>query len=237
MSIWDAAFFPLLHELDFAQEGHRVEFTVPADADTELVYKGVVFNEMKGAMDSPTRRLAQDLQTAVFPSLTYHYNSGGEPADIPTLTHEALKDFHSRHYHPSNAVFMTYGDIAAAEHQAHFQDRVLRHFDRLDVDFSLPEEQRFDAPRTATTSYAVDDADLSNKTHIVIGWLLGKNTDPRAVLEAQILSDVLLDNSSSPLRYLLETTEAGYESLIAVRSGFGHSRHDVCLRPGGLRGR
>ena len=48
----DAAFFPRLDRLDFAQEGHRVEFSDPNDPDTELVYKGVVFNEMKGAMSS-----------------------------------------------------------------------------------------------------------------------------------------------------------------------------------------
>ena len=47
----------------------------------------------------------------VFPTITYHYNSGGDPEQIPDLTYEQLKAFHARHYHPSNAVFMTYGDI------------------------------------------------------------------------------------------------------------------------------
>ena len=208
----DAAFFPLLNGLDFAQEGHRIEFSEADNLDSPLVYKGVVFNEMKGAMDSPTRRLAQDLQTAVFPTLTYHYNSGGEPSDIPTLTHEQLKAFHAHHYHPSNAFFVTYGDIPAIEHQQHFQEKVLQYFDKLNMDFSLAEEERFNAPRQLSSTYAVDGeeaASLSNKTHIVIGWLLGKNTDPRAVLEAQILADVLLDNSSSPLRHALETTDLG----------------------------
>ena len=51
----DAVFFPLLDPLDFAQEGCRVEFADPAQPDAGLVYKGVVFNEMKGAMSSPVR--------------------------------------------------------------------------------------------------------------------------------------------------------------------------------------
>ncbi|MCP4210790.1 MAG: peptidase M16, partial [Halieaceae bacterium] len=40
----DAVFFSRLDPLDFAQEGHRVEFAEPSDADSDLVYKGVVFN-------------------------------------------------------------------------------------------------------------------------------------------------------------------------------------------------
>ena len=131
----DAAFFPRLEALDFAQEGHRLELADPDDPQSPLLFKGVVFNEMKGAMSSPVSRLAQELQTQLFPTNTYHYNSGGEPVDIPNLTHEQLKAFHSRHYHPSNAVFMTYGDIPAAEHQNHFDDRVLSQFQIAGSDF------------------------------------------------------------------------------------------------------
>jgi len=43
----DAVFFSRLDPLDFAQEGHRVELASD-EADAPLVYKGVVFNEMKG---------------------------------------------------------------------------------------------------------------------------------------------------------------------------------------------
>ncbi|MFX8731604.1 hypothetical protein ABTM48_20695, partial [Acinetobacter baumannii] len=48
----DAVFFPHLHPLDFAQEGIRIEPEQPGNPDTALVYKGVVFNEMKGAMSA-----------------------------------------------------------------------------------------------------------------------------------------------------------------------------------------
>ena len=49
----DAAFFPTLDPLDFAQEGHRLEFAEAENPDSELTFKGVVFNEMKGAMCAP----------------------------------------------------------------------------------------------------------------------------------------------------------------------------------------
>jgi Zn-dependent M16 (insulinase) family peptidase len=100
----DAAFFPRLDELDFAQEGHRVEFADPDTPDSPLVYKGVVFNEMKGAMSSPVRALWDALAERLFPTTTYHWNSGGDPEAIPDLTHEQLVAFHRHHYHPSNAI-------------------------------------------------------------------------------------------------------------------------------------
>ena len=206
----DATFFPLLDERDFAQEGHRLEFATPTDPDTELVFKGVVFNEMKGALSSPVQRLGQALQQRIFPTITYHHNSGGDPEVIPDLTYQQLRAFHSRHYHPSNAIFLTYGDIPAAEHQAHFETKALAHFQALALDLAIPDEQRYSAPIADLVYYPLDGAeDCRNKTHIVMSWLLGPITDPMASLRARLLSDVLLDNSSSPLRHALETSEYG----------------------------
>ena len=204
----DAAFFPRLDPLDFAQEGHRLEFADPADPKSDLVFKGVVFNEMKGAMSSPVRRLWQTLQSALFPSITYHHNAGGEPAAIPDLSYDQLKQFHARHYHPSNAVFMTYGDIPAQEHQRRFQERALTRFTASSASFQVASEQRLREPQAVEGVYALDDAeDVSGKTHIVMGWLLGPNTDSFQVMETHLLGDVLLDNSASPLRHALETTD------------------------------
>ncbi len=206
----DATFFPLLDERDFAQEGHRLEFAQPDDPNSELLFKGVVFNEMKGAMSSPVQRLGQELQHRLFPTITYHHNSGGDPEAIPDLTHAQLKAFHARHYHPSNAIFLTYGDIPATEHQERFEAQVLNRFQALTLDLAIPDERRFSTPISDLIHYPLDGVeDLSDQTHIVLGWLLGSTTDPLATLRARLLSDALLDNSSSPLRHALETSELG----------------------------
>jgi Zn-dependent M16 (insulinase) family peptidase len=206
----DAAFFPTLDRLDFLQEGWRVEFAEADDPNSELVYKGVVFNEMKGAMSSPVSTLWQILSEHLFPSVTYHHNSGGDPERIPDLTHEQLKAFHAGHYHPSNAIFLTYGDIAADEHQAMFQEQALKAFQRDEQRIRVGEEQRYDQPRSVEASYALDgEEETAAKTHIVTGWLLGRNTRTEDVLTAHLLSGVLLDNSASPLRHALETTDLG----------------------------
>jgi len=66
----DAAFFSRLHPLDFAQEGHRLEFAEADNPDSELQYKGVVYNEMKGAMSSTNSVLWHTMCKYLFPR--YH---------------------------------------------------------------------------------------------------------------------------------------------------------------------
>ncbi len=205
----DAVFFSRLDELDFAQEGHRFEFEAADDANTPLVYKGVVFNEMKGAMSSAVSTLWQTMTEHLFPTTTYHYNSGGDPVHIPDLSYQDLKDFYRIHYHPSNAVFMTFGDIPAYEHQQRFEDRALKNFEKLDSEIIVGDEHRYTAPQHVEESYALDEDDLADKTHIVVGWLLGLSTSLEDMLSAHLMSSVLLDNSASPLRQALETSNLG----------------------------
>lgn len=205
----DSVFFANLDELDFSQEGHRLEFEDPEDPSTPLVRRGVVYNEMKGAMSSPTAVLFQELTRYLFPSVTYHHNSGGEPEHIPELTWEQLRAFYATHYHPSNAVFMTFGDIPAAENQAAFEERALKAFEALDRRMEVPDEKRYHAPVRVEEGYAVEAGETAQKTHHVMGWLLGRSTNLDDQLRAQLLSGVLLDNSASPLRHALESTDLG----------------------------
>jgi len=206
----DAVFFARLDEMDFAQEGHRVEFEEMEDSATDLVYKGVVFNEMKGAMSSPVSQLWQKISKHLFPTTTYHYNSGGEPAEITSLSYEQLKTFYSSHYHPSNAIFMTFGDLDVNELHDKIDQQALAKFEKQDHQWSVPLEQRLAAPMRIEESYSVetDDADeLTDKTHHVIAWLLGESANLKEQLEAHLLSQLLLDNSASPLRKALEKCE------------------------------
>jgi len=206
----DSVFFARLDPLDFAQEGHRLEFAEPADTSSELTYKGVVFNEMKGAMSSINSTLWQTMSKHLYPTSTYHYNSGGEPADIPDLSYDQFKAFYKTHYHPSNAIFVTFGDIPAAEHQASFEQNALSRFDKLDCHIAVNNEQRYTEPQYFEESYAADDQEpTENNTHIILSWLLGDSTDLEATMQARLLSSVLLDNSGSPLQKALETTDLG----------------------------
>lgn len=204
----DAAFFSRLHELDFAQEGHRLEFAEPEDPGSDLQYKGVVYNEMKGAMSSTNSVLWHTLTRYLYPTTTYHYNSGGDPAAIPDLTYDQLRQFYKTHYHPSNAVFMTFGDIPAAELQQKFHTLALSRFNKLDINIAVDDEKRYLAPVRVEEFYNSEES-TGDRTHVVVAWLLGKSISLKELFEAQLLNAVLLDNSASPLLSVLETTELG----------------------------
>lgn len=202
----DAVFFPTLDPRDFAQEGWRLDFADQSE-DAGLVYKGVVYNEMKGAMSAPTSQLWQELHAGIFSGTVYRHNSGGDPAHIPDLTYAALTEFHRRHYHPSHAVFMTYGNFPVAEHQDNFERFALGEFGRSDETLKCPLQPRFHAPLQRTARYAVaDSTELERGTHAVWAWLLGRSAAPVELLEAHLLSDFLLEHGGSPLRQMLETT-------------------------------
>ena len=203
----DAVFFSRLHELDFAQEGHRIEFAEAGNPESKLEYKGVVFNEMKGAMSSPVSQLWQGVSSVLFPTTTYHYNSGGEPDAITDLTYQQLLDFYKTHYHPSNAIFMTFGNLDVAELHEKFEQQALNRFSRQAQTWQVPLEKRYSAPLAVEQRYALDSEEQTQATHHVVGWLLGESIDLDAQLEAHLLSQVLLDNSASPLRRALEETE------------------------------
>lgn len=200
----DAVFFSRLDPLDFAQEGWRYEFSKADDPKSTLEYKGIVFNEMKGAMSSPVSVAWQALTKHVFPTVTYHYNSGGDPESITDLSYEELQQFYQKHYHPSNAIFLTFGDIPAKEHQDNFENKVLHKFSKLDDEVNISKEVRYQKPQTVTEYFA--PSDNNPKGQLILGWLLGESCDLDALLEAEFLSSVLLENSASPLRHFLETT-------------------------------
>lgn len=227
----DAVFFSRLDPLDFAQEGHRLEFEQADDPNSPLTYKGVVFNEMKGAMSSVPSQLWQTLSKYLYPTTTYHHNSGGEPECITDLSYDDLQNFYRSHYHPSNAIFMTYGDIDAATHQQKFQSHVLGRFEKLNKTISVPPEKRYHAPIRVEESYPFNDSDdLTDRTHVVMAWLLGPTTDLEGALEAQLLASVLYDNSASPLQHALETTRLG--KAPSPLCGLEDSQHELIFACG-----
>ena len=126
----DAVFFPNLNYLDFRQEGWRLEHEVTDDKSSPLVFKGVVFNEMKGAFSSSSAIYSRYLLNKLYPSTTYSNESGGDPLAIPKLTYENLRAFYSKHYHPSNAKFFTYGNFPLENHLSLINEIVLSNYER-----------------------------------------------------------------------------------------------------------
>lgn len=215
----DAVFFPLLRERDFRQEGHRLEFAEPDNPASPLLFKGVVYNEMKGAMASPSSLLGRRVARALYPSTTYRHNSGGEPADIPNLSWEALNEFHARYYHPSNAWFYTYGNLPLERHLEQIDALALREFDACPVDSEVPPEIRLEAPRQVNETYPLDPGEpATGKTMVQTAWLTCDVADSFERLALNLLSTLLLGNPAAPLHRALLDSKLG--SNLAPGSGY-----------------
>uniref|UniRef100_A0A7N8XF73 Pitrilysin metalloproteinase 1 n=1 Tax=Mastacembelus armatus TaxID=205130 RepID=A0A7N8XF73_9TELE len=182
----DAVFFPCLREQDFWQEGWRLENENPTDPNTPLVFKGVVFNEMKGVFSDNERLYAQHLQNKLYPDHTYSVVSGGEPLSIPDLTWEQLKQFHATHYHPSNARFFTYGDLPLEQHLKQIEEDALSKFERINPNTEVPSQPYWTSPREdhVTCSPDVLAPDPARQNTLCVSYLLGEKGFEEERIEA-----------------------------------------------------
>jgi len=215
----DATFFPRLSEDSFKQEGIRFEFEDPADPKSGLRYKGVVFNEMKGALATPSAAVQRAVGRCLFPGLTYEHISGGDPEDIPNLTWEQLRQFHATHYHPSNAYFYTYGNRPLEETLEIIERNVLSRFQRIEVDTRIPDVKRFTRPIKAVEPYPVTASeDITKKSQALVAWVTVPTGDSFRQLSMKVLTEVLLSNAGSPLRKAL--IDSGLGTAMADGTGF-----------------
>lgn len=227
----DAAFFPLLREQDFRQEGHRLEFAEAGDSSSPLQFKGVVYNEMKGAMADPSSLLHRRLTRALYPTVTYGFNSGGEPADILDLSYEQLKAFHGTYYHPANAWFFTYGNMPLAEHLQAIDEKALCHFDALQVDSGIPDEVRYTEPRRVEETFPVDAGEsLEHRSIVQLGWLTCPVSDQFERLGMMLLSELLLGNPAAPLYKALLDSKLGQN--LAPGTGYHDDYRETYLAVG-----
>ena len=202
----DAAFFPKLDYLDFLQEGWR--FTLEGG---KLGYGGVVFNEMKGAFADPTRELGQSINAILFKGTTYEVEYGGDPLEIPSLTHAELKAFHASHYHPSQAVFMTAGRLDPRAVQNVIAEQVLAKFDDVAPRRVPGLAPAWDAPRSTTIGIPSASA-ADDEYGVQSAWLMGEASDPAAYCHAYLLEAGLVGDASAPLMQAMESAGHGRPS-------------------------
>ncbi|KAL6879103.1 Metalloenzyme, LuxS/M16 peptidase-like protein [Trichoderma novae-zelandiae] len=221
MSVYlDATLHPLLKQSDFLQEGWRIGPENPSAEDAEgkkLVFKGVVYNEMKGQMSDAGYLYYIRFHDHIFPDIN---NSGGDPQKITDLTYEQLKNFHSENYHPSNAKLFTYGDMPLADHLREIDAR-LQAFEKIAKDKVIHLPIELNGPQEVTLHGPLDPLvapDRQYKTSV--SWVTGDTTDVVESFSVSLLSTLLMDGYGSPLyRGLIEagmgadwSPNAGYDS-------------------------
>ena len=207
----DAVFHPLIPLHTMQQEGWHYELD---SLDAPLTYKGVVFNEMKGAYSNPDDVLQDKARMSLFPDTPYGVDSGGDPRVIPDLTYENFKAFHDKFYHPSNARIYFYGDDDPDE-RLRRMDGYLQEYQAIQVDSKIPLQPPFDKPRRLEVPYDPGEEEGGLKGQLVINWLLPETTDPQTMLGLAILAHILVGTPAAPLRKTL--IDSGYgEDLAGV---------------------
>ncbi|MDY3129202.1 MAG: insulinase family protein [Berryella intestinalis] len=220
----DAVFHPTIYSNRsvFEQEGWHYELrakdgaaeNAPLDArNSELVYNGVVFNEMKGALSNPSSVLFDELQLALFPDTAYAFESGGTPQAIPSLTYEGYLDEHRRHYRLDNSYTVLYGNLDIDRVLSFLDDayfspvsREEAEADRSRVDQGLsplrPRELHRQAPVVREDILRAMDTAPENAC-VGAAFVIGDFSDPARILATDILLDALMGSNEAPVKRAL----------------------------------
>lgn len=203
----DAVFSPKLYDdaQILEQEGWHYHLE---NKDDDLIYKGVVYNEMKGATASPDSQLYDHLSSQLYPETIYQYNSGGVPKAIPSLTQEEFLDFHKTYYHPSNSLTILYGDIDETklfnELENYFEG--MGKGDTIDLTIAVPEPKQGRFEET----YSITEGDNpEGKDYLALGWHV---LEPEDVLDnygMKVLDEILFGHNQAPLQKALLDAEIG----------------------------
>lgn len=208
----DAVFYPRVREDAeiVMQEGWHYELE---NADDELTYKGVVFNEMKGVYSSPDSVLERQMMRELFPDTTYGVDSGGDPDYITDLTYEEFQEFYRVHYHPSNSYIFLYGDMNIEAQLAFLNDEYLSHFDAIDVHTEVALQAPFTEGKVVSYPYSVGSEEpTDNRTLHSFAYVLPDVT-PEHSLAFEVLTHALLTSPAAPLKQAL--VKAGIGSDIS----------------------
>lgn len=210
MSIYvDAVFNPSIYDKKqiFMQEGWHYELE---NADDELKYNGVVYNEMKGAYSSPDELISKIVFENLFPDTAYSKDSGGDPKEIPNLTYEEFLSYHKTHYHPSNSYIYLYGDMDMEEKLKFLDEEYLSKYDAIDIDTTIKAQKGFGKMKKVKGNFAVTKGDTDTKSKIAYSVVCDTALNKELSIAMDILAYVLFSAQGAPVRTGL--IEAGIAS-------------------------
>lgn len=196
----DAVFNPRVKEEEkiFRQEGWRYNLE-----DDKLTYKGVVYNEMRGAMSSLESQVFQNIYKELQPDTIYAHNSGGDPYEIPSLSYDEFLEYYDEFYHPSNSYIFLYGDMDHEAYLEYIDAEYLSNYDFRQVDSTLQKQERFEDSKYSVNYLNTSIEPKDNDSFISYSCLVGDGRDSKVRILAELVSSLLIDNDSSPLRQKL----------------------------------
>ena len=192
----DAVFNPNLKNNPniLAQEGWHYHLE---DKEDELIYKGVVYNEMKGAYSSVDEVLDQYVTEQLFSDTSYKYSSGGKPEAIPSISQEEFLETYNYNYHPSNSYIFLYGDLNVEQYLNHI-DSYLNNYDYKDYsEYNLTRQENFTTDIIKRTYF---NEDVKDKAYVAYNYILGDSNEFSKIENIDIIDDILLGSSNTEFR-------------------------------------
>ena len=213
----DAVFHPLVlsNPNIFYQEGWHYELN---DVNEEPTYKGVVFNEMKGAFSSPDGIKSRLMMHALFPDTCYGNESGGDPDYITDLSYEQFCAAHRRYYNPSNSYIFLDGDMDIEEILRIINDEYLceygREGDLIEIERQKPVIDE------VTREYEISpEEDGKGKAQLAYGYVIGNFDDYEKIVAFSLISSVLCSSNESPLKKAILSKGLGEDVSFDIQDG------------------
>ncbi len=219
----DAVFNPLIYtdERILQQEGWHYELNAP---DEDVIYKGVVYNEMKGSFSNPGRELYFQTYRLLFPDNAYGKESGGYPDAIPELTNETFLSFHKRNYHPGNSYLFLYGNADINKELQFIDSAYLSNYGKLENPVTIQDQKAFREMKVAGGFYPVMEGEnTDDKTFLTLSFVAGHNTDPALVGALDLICDLLVNQETAPLRLALQEAGIGQD----ISAGIDNIKQNV----------
>ena len=199
----DAVFYPNIYVDDkiFRQEGWRYHIEKNTD---DIIYNGVVYNEMKGALSSPLSQVVRKIEETLYPDNAYAFESGGDPKFIPNLTYEQFINTHKTLYHPSNSYITLYGDLDLEKTLEFIDSKYLSSFEKLAINVNIEKQSPFNKRVVKKFNYSVSDASqLENQDYLALNISIGDINDVELNIALNILTVILIYSEGAPLKQAL----------------------------------
>ncbi|MDC7124776.1 MAG: insulinase family protein, partial [Spirochaetales bacterium] len=202
------------------------------DKDGKVSPSGVVFNEMKGAYSNHDSIAAEYSYRGLFPDTPYQYDSGGEPADIPTLSYSDFCGFHKKYYHPSNCRIFLYGNIETEKQLEFLKDNVFCHFSSgVDTAQDIALQPNWLEPQSLRVTTPLSESEESSQNvTISLNWKCGTTQNVGDILAFEVLSEILLGNMGSPLYRAI--VESGLGEDLSPLSGLDSDLREMVFSVG-----
>lgn len=214
----DAVYKPLIYkdERIFKQEGWHYELT---GIDDPLVYRGIVYGEMKGAYSNSARYVTYHTYRNLFPDCGYGYESGGFPSAIPALTWEAFTQYHKKYYHPDNSYIILYGDADLDKELAFINDKYLSGFERSGKKITMGYQAPFTSMKRVKEYYPVmENAATEKQTFLSLSFVFGEGKNQLLSDGMSLLAQLMVNSESAPVRLALQKAGIGSDVNAGVSS-------------------